>query len=192
MQQTSLLQMILLGVIIILVIYLISTYNRVIASKNNVEEAESAIDVMLKNRFDLLPKLIATVKKYMEHEASLLTSITEQRTSIMWGGMKQTKESFNTENQISGALKSIFAVSENYPELRSSKAFLELQRQIESIEDKIQSARRGYNSAVKHLQNLKQQFPSSITAALVSGTNFAMFEATATERADIDVTKSFE
>jgi LemA protein len=140
---------------------------------NSAKETKSSIDVMLKNRFDLLPNLVATVKGYMKHEAEVLEKLTAMRT---WANDIQL------DNQVWWAIKTIFAVAENYPNLKANENFLLLQVQIGAIEDKLQAARRTYNAAVKYLLDKKMMFPSNIIASNMDIPEFPMFEATTEER----------
>lgn len=175
--------------IIILIIALILrvtiTYNTIISIKNNVKESSSAIDVFLKNRFDLIPNIVAAVKWYAKHETENLEKLTKIRSEIWHDNHK--KERFQVENGLSHALKSVFAVAENYPDLKASKNFLILQQQLETLEDKIQAARRWYNAAVKELQDKKEQFPSNIIANNMDIDPYDMFNATDEEKEVVDI-----
>jgi len=126
------------------------------------EEAWADIDVQLKRRYDLIPNLIETVKGYATHEAGTLQKVTEARTAAM--GAQSVKEKGQAENMLSGALKSIFALSENYPDLKANTNFLELQRELSDTENKIQAARRFYNTNVRDLSIAIKTFPKSIVA----------------------------
>ena len=143
--------------------WLVFTYNRLIALTNRAEEAWSDIDVQLKRRYDLIPNLVETVKGYMTHEASTLQKVTEARTAAM--GANTVGEHAQAENMLTGALKSLFAVAESYPDLKANTNFLELQRELSDTENKIQAARRFYNSVVQDLQNALEQFPSNIVGS---------------------------
>jgi len=153
---------IVLGVLLGLVILVIFAYNRLIALTNRAEEAWSDIDVQMKRRYDLIPNLIETVKGYMQHEAGTLQKVTEARTMAM--GAQTVAQHAEAENMLTGALKSLFAVTESYPDLKANTNFLELQRELADTENKIQAARRFYNSVVKDLQNALEQFPSNMIA----------------------------
>jgi LemA protein len=143
-------------------LWLILTYNRLIALRNRVKEAWSDIDVQLKRRYDLIPNLVETVKGYASHEKGVFEKVTEARTRAM--GAQTPKEKGEAENILSGTLKTLFAVSENYPQLRASENFLELQRELTDTEDKIQAARRFYNGTVMGLNNKVESFPANIIA----------------------------
>ncbi len=151
---------ILLGILAALVLWVIFSYNRLIALTNRSEEAWSDIDVQLKRRYDLIPNLVETVKGYMQHEAGTLEKVTQARTQAM--GAQTVEQHAKAENMLTDALKSLFAVAESYPDLKANTNFLELQRELSDTENKIQAARRFYNSVVQELQNALEQFPSNI------------------------------
>ncbi len=172
------------GMIAIFVLYCIFTYNSIIGTKNTTAEALSGIDTVLQNRYNLIPNLVQVVKQYMTHESSVLNKVSEMRASLMSGSDKWSPERFAKENELQAGLKSIFAIAENYPDLKASTNFLELQTQWSEIEDRLQWARRAYNSAVKALSNKKEMFPSSIVANMITLPIYAMYEAE--EAAKID------
>ncbi len=151
---------ILLAVAAAIVVWIIWAYNRFVALTNRSEEAWSDIDVQLKRRYDLIPNLIETVKGYMTHEAGTLQKVTDARTKAM--GAQSVGEHAQAENMLTGALKTLFAVAENYPNLKANENFVELQRELSDTENKIQAARRFYNSVVQELQNAIEMFPSNI------------------------------
>lgn len=148
----------------VFVLWVILTYNRLITLRNRVKEAWSDINVQLKRRYDLIPNLVETVKGYAVHESGVFERVTEARTRAM--GAQTLKEKAEAENILSGTLKTLFAVSENYPELKASANFLELQRELTDTEDKIQAARRFYNSNVLELNNKIQSFPANMIAGI--------------------------
>ena len=135
---------ILIIVAVIIAVWVASTYNRLIALKNRAKEAWSDIDVQLKRRYNLIPNLVETVKGYATHERELFEKVTKARSQAM--GAQSIKERGEAENILSSTLKSLFAVAENYPDLKASTNFLELQRELRDTEDKIQAARRFYNT----------------------------------------------
>ena len=151
---------ILLGICAIIIIWIILAYNRFVTLTNRGKEAWSDIDIQLKRRYDLIPNLVETVKGYAGHESSTLEKVTEMRTRAMNANALADKAM--AENMLSGALKSLFAVAENYPDLKANTNFLELQRELSDTENKIQAARRFYNSVVQDLQNALQSFPSNL------------------------------
>ena len=151
---------ILVAIVVVLLIWAIAAYNRFVVLTNRVKEAWSDIDVQLKRRYDLIPNLVETVKGYASHEAGTLQKVTEMRTRAM--NATAPAEKAQAENMLSGALKSLFAVSENYPNLKANENFVELQRQLEDTENKLQAARRFYNSTVQDLNTRLQSFPSNL------------------------------
>ena len=146
----------------IIVLWLIGTYNGFIKKRNRVKEAWADIDVQLKRRYDLIPNLVETVKGYASHEKEVFEKVTEARTRAM--GATTAKEHAESENMLSGALKTLFAVAENYPQLRASENFMELQRELRDTEDKIQAARRFYNNNVRDYNTKRESFPANLIA----------------------------
>ena len=151
---------ILLAVVAALIIWVIYIYNRFVRLTNRTEEGWSDIDVQMKRRYDLIPNLVETVKGYAAHEAGTLQKVTEARTKAM--GAQSVAEHAEAENMLTGALKSLFAVSEAYPDLKANSNFVELQRELSDTENKIQAARRFYNGVVQELQNAIEMFPSNL------------------------------
>jgi len=168
--------LIIVWVVIVLVLIFFAIYNSIISTKNKVEETKSSIGVFLQNRYDLIPNLVEVVKAYMKHEKNLLTELTELRTSLMkeWENLSENR--IEKENQMSSALKSIFAVAENYPDLKASQNFIALQNQWDEIEDNIAAARRTYNAAIKVLNDKKQMIPSSWVASFMVIPNYEYFK----------------
>ncbi len=158
----------------LLVVYLILLFNRLIVLRNRVREALSDIDVQSKRRFDLIPNLIETVKGYMSHEKGVLENITKARSAVAGGGSALEKQ--GVENQLSNTLKTLFAVSENYPDLKANANFLDLQRELADTEDKMQASRRFYNSVVMELNNKVQTFPANLVAAKLGFNEEKFFE----------------
>jgi len=172
---------IILGVIVVIGIFLWATYNSLVTLRVRVDEAWSDINVQLKRRLDLIPNLIETVKGYAAHESGVFTAVTEARANVInANGVKDTAEA---ENQFEGALKSLFAVAEAYPDLKANTNFIELQRELVDTEDKIQASRRFYNSGVTGLNTKVQTFPANIVAAMFSFKNREFFDVDETERA---------
>jgi LemA protein len=153
---------IILGIIILLLIYLVYSYNRLIAMRNMVDKAYSNIDTLLQKRFDLIPNLVNTVKGYMTYEGELLEAVTRARSD--WMNASTIQENAGADQVAAGALKSIFAVAENYPDLKANKNFLMLQEELVGIENKIAYARQRYNRTVLDLNNAIQQFPTNLLA----------------------------
>lgn len=155
---------ILLGVVAVIIIWVIYAYNRFVSLTNRTENAWSDIDVQMKRRYDLIPNLVETVKGYAAHEAGTLQKVTEARTKAM--GAQTVAEHAEAENMLTGALKSLFAVSEAYPDLKANTNFVELQRELSDTENKIQAARRFYNTVVQELQNALEMFPSNFVGQM--------------------------
>lgn len=165
---------IILGVVVLLAIVVLVTYNGLVTLKVRVDEAWSDITVQLKRRVDLIPNLVETVKGYAKHESSVFEEITKARSSVM--SAKGVKETATAENQLSDALKSLFAVSEAYPDLKASQNFVNLQNELVDTEDKIQASRRFYNGGVRDLNIKTQSFPSNIIASMFGFTGREFFE----------------
>ncbi|MDP2946338.1 MAG: LemA family protein [bacterium] len=153
---------IILIVIALIVLWLILAYNGLIRRRYRVKEAWSDIDVQLKRRYDLIPNLVETVKGYMMHERTVFEKVTEARTKAMGAGTKEEK--LGAENILSGTLKTLFAVSENYPDLKANANFLDLQRELADTENKIQASRRFYNGNVMDYNTKTETFPTSLIA----------------------------
>lgn len=153
---------IILIAVVAIVLWIVGVYNGLVTLKNRADEAWSDIDVQLKRRYDLIPNLIETVKGYAAHERELFQRVTEARTRAM--GAQAPGEKAQAENILSGTLKTLFAVAENYPQLKASENFLELQRELTDTEDKIQAARRFYNGNVRDLNIKIESFPEVIIA----------------------------
>ncbi len=165
--------MIIGGVVALLLVFLWATYNSLVKTNVRVEEAWSDITVQLKRRMDLIPNLVETVKGYAKHEAQTLEKVVEQRGNAIGGSVKETAE---TENMLSGALKSLFAVAESYPDLKANQNFLQLQDELVDTEDKIQASRRFYNGAVRELNTKVQVFPTNIFAGMLGFKKREFFE----------------
>ncbi len=153
--------LIILGV---LVVWFIFTYNGFISRRNRAEEAWADIEVQLKRRYDLIPNLVNTVKGYATHESTAFEKVTQARAQAMQAGSVQ--DQMQAENQLTGALKSLFAIAEAYPELKANTNFLELQRELSDTENKIQAARRFYNANVRDFNTALERFPSNVVAGM--------------------------
>ncbi len=162
---------IILGIIVIFIIFIVVMYNRLISNRNAVKNSWAGIDTQLQRRYDLIPNLVETVKGYMTHERETLEKVTQARTAFLNAG--SVKEMAGAENMMSGALKSLFAVSENYPDLKASQNFIMLQEELAGTENKISYARQRYNSTVMAYNNVVQKFPTNIIAGMF---NFKMEE----------------
>ena len=156
--------MYLLGVLIVLILWAIFAYNGLVSFTNRAKEAWADIEVQLKRRYDLIPNLVNTVKGYATHESSAFENVTKARTAAMGAGTLADKA--GAENTLSGALKSVFAIAEAYPDLKANQNFLALQNELSDTENKIQAARRFYNANVRDLNIKIQSFPSNIFANL--------------------------
>ena len=176
---------IVLAVLAIALVWLVSLYNGLIKFRNRTDEAYSDIDVQLKRRYDLIPNLMETVKGYMQHEAGTLQKVTEARATAMQAGTMAEKA--QAENQLTETLKSLFAVSENYPDLKASQNFLQLQDELSDTENKIQAARRFYNGQVRDFNTKIQTFPNNIFAGILNFKKYDFFEAEAKEKENVQV-----
>ncbi len=156
-----------IAVVIVLIVglYFVITYNAFVTLRNRVKEAWSDIEVQLKRRYDLIPNLVETVKGYAKHESGTLEKVIQARNMAM-GAHSDMKEVAKSENMLSSALKSIFALSENYPDLKANQNFLELQRELRDTEDKLQASRRFYNGNVLAYNTKAEMFPSNAVASL--------------------------
>ena len=178
-------------IVIVIVLVLIGgwiavLYNGFIALRNRAKEAWSDIEVQLKRRHDLIPNLVETVKGYASHERELFEKVTEARTRAM--GAQTMGERGEAENMLSSTLKSLFAVAENYPQLRASENFLELQKELRDTEDKVQAARRFYNGNVRDLNIKVESFPANIIASIFHFAKMDFFEIEeAAEREPVQV-----
>ncbi|MBU0577763.1 LemA family protein [Patescibacteria group bacterium] len=151
-------------IIVALILFVVLMYNSMIKLRNRVKEAWSDIDVQLKRRYNLIPNIVETVKGYATHEDKVFTKVTEARSKAI--NATNVKDQGAAENMLSGALKSLFAVAENYPDLKANENFLQLQNELVDTEDKIQSARRFYNGVTRDFNTKIQQFPNNLLANL--------------------------
>jgi len=161
-------------ILAILIAWIVFTFNKLVRLKNRAKEAWADIEVQLKRRHDLIPNLVETVKGYAVHEREVFEKVTEARTRAM--GAKTMKERAEAENYLSETLKTLFAVAENYPNLKASTNFLELQRELVDAEDKIQAARRFYNANVRDLNIMIESFPANIIASAFGFKKMEFFE----------------
>jgi LemA protein len=166
--------LIILGVVVLIAIIVVVIYNGLVKLRARTEEAWSDITVQLKRRLDLIPNLINTVKGYAAHEKEVLENVTNARANAL--NAQGVKETAAAENQFEGALKSLFAVSENYPQLRATENFQQLQAELTDTEDKIMAARRFYNGAVRDLNIKVDTFPSNLIAGLFTFKKRDFFE----------------
>jgi LemA protein len=172
---------IVLGVLALILIWAVFSYNGFIKLINQAKEAWADIDVQLKRRYDLIPNLVNTVKGYATHESTAFEKVTAARTAAMGAG--NIEEKGKAENQLTGALKSIFAIAEAYPDLKANQNFLELQRELSDTENKIQAARRFYNGNVRDLNTSVESFPGNILASMFKFAKMEFFELSEAEQA---------
>jgi LemA protein len=152
------------GIVIILLVWGVWVFNALIKKRNTVKNAWADVDVQLKRRYDLVPNLVEAVKGYMGHEAGIFEAVTEARSRAM--AIKNSNEKVRVENELTSTLKTLFAVSENYPQLRVNENFLSLQGELSNLENDLQSARRYYNAAVREFNNNITVFPQMLVAKL--------------------------
>ena len=162
-------------ILIILILWAIIAFNRLVSLRNRAGEAWADIEVQLKRRYDLIPNLVTTVKGYAAHESSAFENVTKARASAMGAGNNLAAKG-QAENMLSGALKSIFAIAEAYPDLKANQNFLSLQNELSDTENKIQAARRFYNANVRDLNTAIQKFPSNILAGMFGFTKKEFFD----------------
>ncbi|MEK6916066.1 MAG: LemA family protein [Nanoarchaeota archaeon] len=155
---------ILIGIAVIILIMFIYYYNRLVSLSNQIDNSLSQIDVQLKKRSDLVPNLLSSVKGYMKHEKSVITEVTNARKALL--GAQSFESKVKAGNQLESALKSIFAIAENYPQLRASETFMQLQQELTSIEDKIAYSRQFYNDGILSYNNACTTFPGKIFASI--------------------------
>lgn len=177
---------VILAVVVILILWFIAVYNKFIVLRNRIREALSQIDVQLKRRYDLIPNLVESVKGYMKHEKGTLTEITNARASMMKA--TSLKEKAKIENSLAGALKTIFAVAENYPNLRASENFQMLQEELSGTENKIAFSRQFYNQNILSYNNSRQSFPGNVIAGMFNfKEQYEFFEAESVAKAPVKV-----
>ena len=176
---------IVLGAVVLIAFWLISIFNGLIRLKTRTQEAFSDIDVQLKRRHDLIPNLIETVKGYAQHESGLFEKVTQARAAAI--NAKGVVEKGQTENMLTDALKSVFAVAENYPDLKASQNFLQLQDELSDTENKIQAARRFYNGNARDFNIKVLVFPNNLVAGMLGFTKFEFFQADEAEKKNVEV-----
>ena len=179
-----------IGIIVVVIVValigaFISIYNGLVKAQQKVKNAWSQIEVQLQKRFDLVPNLVETVKGYAKHEKEVLDKVTELRSS--WAGAKTNSEKVEVENQFAGALKTIMAVAENYPELKSNENYLDLSHKLYEIEEEIAKSRKYYNAVIRNYNIKIEMFPNSIFAKIFGFKTKSMFEINSDEREDIKV-----
>lgn len=159
---------------VILIVWIVATYNKFVKMRNNVDEAYSTMDVYMKKRYDLIPNLVETVKGYATHEEKTLEGVMAARYSCMNANSPQEKA--EAENMLTGTLKSLFAVSENYPNLKADQNFMDLQQSLKTLEEEIATSRKYYNGCVKTYNVKRETFPSNIIAKWFKFEKRVLFE----------------
>ena len=181
---------IILAIVVVIIIAIIAIYNSLVTMRQRVKNAWSQIDVQLQRRFDLIPNLVETVKGYMEHEADVLTKVTDLRSS--WAEAKSVDEKAKLDNQLSESLKTIMAVAENYPDLKANQNFSELQTELTNTENKISYSRQFYNDTVTRYNTKLEMFPSNVIASVFNFKAEDLFEvvdADARQNVKVDFSK---
>lgn len=175
---------ILLIIVAVLALLLMGTYNKLVRLRNGAEEAFESINVFLKQRYDLIPNLINTIKGYTQYESGVLEKVVELRGKAMAAG---GKDGGAADNALTGALKSVFALSENYPELKANQEFLHLQETLSGLEESIQRARRYYNASARDLNNAVEVFPNNLIAGPFGFLRMSYFEVDDAEKQNVKV-----
>jgi LemA protein len=170
---------------LVIIVYVVSVFNGLVRLKNNIKKSFANIDVLLKQRVDELPKLIETVKGYMKHERGTLTELTKARTDSL--SAKTIQEKAKSDGIITGALKTLFAVAENYPNLKANETFLQLQGRISGIENELADRREFYNDSVNTYNIRIQSIPDTFVARMLGYREEELFKATETEKKDVEV-----
>ncbi len=176
---------IILGLIGLIILWLLFTYNSLVTLRNRVREAWSQIDVQLKRRSSLIPNLVEAVKGYVKHEKGVLEEVTKARTSLM--NAKNPREAAEADNMLTGALKSLFAVAENYPNLRASENFVKLQEELSDTETKVAASRQFYNTNVPDLNNSLETVPSAWIGQMFNFQKEDFFKAQEEEKKEVEV-----
>lgn len=173
------------GIGVLFILYVWSLYNGLVTMKTQIEEAWSQIDVQLKRRADLIPNLVETVKGYAKHEKSVFSEVTKARTALMGAGSMDSKA--KASDALTGALGKLFAIAENYPQLKANENFVQLQKELSDTEDKVAYSRQYYNSTVMDYNVRIKVFPNSILAAQLGFSDKQFFGATDGERKNVSV-----
>ena len=176
---------VLIALVVVLLLYVVVTYNGLVRLRNRIQNAWAQIDVQLRRRYDLIPNLVETVKGYATHEKGTFESVTQARANAI--NAQGPAAQAQAENMISGALKSLFAVSEDYPDLKANQNFLSLQEELSGTEGRIAYARQYYNDAVLRLNTKIQSFPSNLLAGMFGFKEHEYFEADDTSRGPVSV-----
>ena len=177
--------LIIAAVVVIMILWVIASYNGFIKRRNKIDEAFATMDVYMKKRRDLVPNLVETVKGYAAHESGTLEQVIAARN--MAASATATEDKIKAENQLTSTLKSLFAVSENYPDLKANQNFMALQSQLTSLEDDIANSRKYYNAVVRDYNTAIQVFPRNIISGIGHFEKKPMFEASDTDRQNVEV-----
>ncbi|MBN2869901.1 MAG: LemA family protein [Campylobacterales bacterium] len=175
----------------VLALIAVLMYNSLIGKKNQVENIFAGVDAVLKKRFDLIPNLVASVERYMEHEKATLENVTELRAQGMKPNLSDAQK-IAIDTKLTAALGSITVAMEAYPDLKANENVMHLQRSLHEVEEQISAARRAYNQAVTDLNNAIEMFPTNLMAGWMNLSRRAVFEITAAERQNVDVQKLFD
>lgn len=175
---------VLLIVAVLLGLYVMSSYNKLVRLRNGAEEAFKSIDIFLKQRYDLIPNLVSTIKGYTQYESGVLEKVVELRSKAMNAG---GKDGGVAENELTGALKTVFALSENYPDLKANQEFLHLQQTLTGLEESIQRSRRYFNASARDLNNAVEMFPSNLIAGPFGFQRMGYFEVDEAETKNVKV-----
>jgi LemA protein len=175
---------VLLVIVLLLGFVLVGTYNKLVRLRNGAEEAFESINVFLKQRYDLIPNLVNTIKGYTQYESGVLEKVIELRSKAMASG---GRDGGAAENELTGALKTVFALAENYPDLKANQEFLNLQQTLTGLEESIQRARRYYNASARDLNNAVEVFPNNLIAGPFGFKRMGYFEVDEAEKANVKV-----
>ncbi|MBE5905462.1 MAG: LemA family protein [Lachnospiraceae bacterium] len=177
---------IIIAVVVLLILWIVASYNKLVRGKNKVEEAFSTMDVYMKKRFDLIPNLVETVKGYAKHESETLEKVIAARNAA--GSAKNMEERAQKEAALGGALRNVFALAESYPDLKANTSFMDLQGQLQKVEEDIANSRKFYNAVVRNYNNDVMMIPTNIIASLFHFEKATMFEvADEAERQNVKV-----
>ena len=176
---------ILLGVVVVIAMYVFSTYNGLVQARNKVKNQFSQIDVQLKRRFDLIPNLVETVKGYAKHESETLENVVKARNSYV--SAETPEDAMKADGELTKAVSKLFALAESYPDLKANTNFMQMQEELSQTEDKVAHARQFYNDTVLQYNNKVQMFPSNIIAGMFNFKAETFFEASDAERENVKV-----
>ena len=180
---------IIIAVVVLLVLWIVGSFNGLVTVRNRAKEAWADIEVQLKRRYDLIPNLVSTVKGYATHESTAFEKVSQARSQAMQASTPAAKG--EAENQLTGTLKSLFAISEAYPDLKANTNFLELQRELSDTENKIQAARRFYNGMVRDLNTKIERFPGNVIAGMFHFATMGFFDLADNDAAQQPVEVTF-